>query len=295
MLSRVHIAITGFLVVAVVGGLLTLYVPAFIDALFPGFARYYVIAEAVLILAFGYAAIKLIEGAIISYGAQKERMDERSVARVVAFAGYSVLAILILSVFKVNLTGILIGAGFLGIVLGLASQNTLGNFFAGVTMMAAKPFANGDRVTFSTWQYGMMPPSYAHHAMLPGYSGIIEDIGLMYTKVKLDDGPIMLVPNGVLNQAAIINYSLSEVKDVVIRVELVKKDMPAFKKKAERLVRADKRLHKAIKGGISILVTDIGVSNYGIRVKVTVPISEEAYAIQKLSDILLSVSKDFQT
>ena len=161
--------------------------------------------------------------------------------------------------------------------------------------MTAKPFANGDRITFSTWQYGMVPPSYTHHTMLPGYSGRIENIGLMYTQIKLDDGPSIFVPNGVINQAVIINYTVSEVKDVVIRVELVKRNVDSFRKDVEKLVAADRKLHKVIKGKIDILVTDIGINSYGVRLKVTVPVKDEYQVTERLSAITLSVSKDFQS
>ncbi len=295
MFKKTYVVLTGFLVVAAVGGLLALSAPVITGNFLPGAVKYDDFIASALILVFGYVALRLLGTAIISYGAGKTRMDERSVARVVTIIGYAILILFVMSAFRINFTGIIVGAGFLGIVIGLASQSTLGNFFAGITMMAARPFAIGDRITFTTWQYGMMPPSYAHHTMLPGYSGTIEDIGLMYTRIKLDDGPSAFVPNGVINQAAIINYSISEFKDVIIRVELVKRNVAAFRKRLDKLVAADRKLQKIIGGKVDLLVTDIGVSNYGIRLKATVPMGEESYVTEKLSAIALSASEDFQS
>ena len=82
---------------------------------------------------------------------------------------------------------------------------------------------------------------------------------------------------------------------MIIRVELVKRDIESFKDKVEKRVYADKRLKKAIGGNIEVLVTDIGVSNYGARVRVTVPVEEEAYTTEKLSGIVLFVSEGFQS
>ncbi|MEM4224776.1 MAG: mechanosensitive ion channel, partial [Desulfurococcaceae archaeon] len=40
-----------------------------------------------------------------------------------------------LSILRIYLTGFLLAAGFAGIVIGLAAQQTLGNFFAGLTLL----------------------------------------------------------------------------------------------------------------------------------------------------------------
>ena len=50
----------------------------------------------------------------------------------------------ILSLFGYNLTVILAGLGFMGIVIGYAAQATLANFFAGLQMMFDRPFKIGD-------------------------------------------------------------------------------------------------------------------------------------------------------
>ncbi len=284
-----------FLAVVVIGGIFTLIVPSLLSSYIHITGVDSEAIRSLSVIVFGYFALQLLNNAIISYGQQKPRVDEKSVVKVVSLIGYIILIAVILSISKINFTGALVGAGFLGIVIGLASQSTLGNFFAGVSMMAAKPFASGDRITFSTWQYGMMPPSYPHHAVLPGYSGVIEDIGLMYTKIKLDEGPVIFVPNGVINQAVIINYSISKAKDVIVRVELVKRKFSAFKREIENKVHAERELDRMIKSPIEIIITDIGISNYGVRLKATVPMNNEAYATDKLSSIVLDISKKFQS
>ena len=160
--------------------------------------------------------------------------------------------------------------------------------------MAAKPFANGDKITFSTWQYGLLPPSYTHSSLLPGYSGIIIDVGLIYTRIKLDDGPSIFVPNGIINQAVIINYSLSDIKCVTIRVELVRKDFDTFQKEIIKRVRLHKKLSRIVKNNLDIRINDIGIMNYGVNVTATVPIENEAYVQAELSKIALSTASRFQ-
>jgi small-conductance mechanosensitive channel len=52
------------------------------------------------------------------------------------------------------------GAGFTAIVLGLATQQTFGNIFAGVVLLSARPFRVGDRVRFaaSAWTWRARSP-----------------------------------------------------------------------------------------------------------------------------------------
>ena len=113
----------------------------------------------------------------------------------------------VLALFKlagVSVESIFIGAGFAGIVLGLASQTVLSNVFAGMLIVFADPFRPGDRVGFVSSQYGVLAPSYAHEALQPMYVGVVEDVGLSYTVLRLDDGGTAKVPNGIVIQALVV-------------------------------------------------------------------------------------------
>jgi MscS family membrane protein len=50
----------------------------------------------------------------------------------------------ILNMFGYDVTALLAGVGFLGIVIGFAAQSTLANFFAGIQLLADRPFKVGD-------------------------------------------------------------------------------------------------------------------------------------------------------
>jgi small conductance mechanosensitive channel len=72
------------------------------------------------------------------------------------------------------------GAGFTAIVVGLAAQQTIGNVFAGIVLLAARPFSVGDRVRFNG--FGM------------DVEGTVASHGLLY--VTMHDGDdLVLVPN----------------------------------------------------------------------------------------------------
>lgn len=63
------------------------------------------------------------------------------------------------------------------IVIGFASQNILGNIIAGLYLAVTRPFKMGDRVSVF------------------GNTGIVFDIGLLYSKLKSDEGDVIIAPN----------------------------------------------------------------------------------------------------
>jgi small-conductance mechanosensitive channel len=287
-MKHYHVYLVGFVIVTVIGLSFDISLYLILSLIgIPEAQLYYQIAESFIAVVFGYAAIKLLAKSVIAYGKLRPTIEEVLLSKVISLLGYAIMVLLVLSIFEINITGLLVGAGFLGIVIGLASQATLGNLFAGVSMMAAKPFTKGERITFSTWQYGMMPPSYAHRTLLPGYSGVIKYIGLMYTQLILDDGRVIAIPNGVMNQAAIINYAVSNTINVEFRVELpINIDFYKFKKELRSSIGRRKKLKTRIKSALNVSITDIGISNYGLDVQTMTIIENETYVKNALSEIV---------
>lgn len=72
------------------------------------------------------------------------------------------------------------------IVIGFASQNVLGNLISGLYLAIIRPFRIGEKVTVF------------------GNTGIIYDIGLLYSRLRTDDGDIILAPNTSMVTTTII-------------------------------------------------------------------------------------------
>lgn len=104
----------------------------------------------------------------------------------------------------VSAQSIFLGSAFAGIVLGLAAQTVLANVFAGLLLVVANPFHPGDRISLVSSSYGALAPSYPHEMLYPRYSGVVEDVGLIYTVIGLDSGGVAKVPNGVVITALIL-------------------------------------------------------------------------------------------
>jgi small-conductance mechanosensitive channel len=110
-----------------------------------------------------------------------------------------------LAVAGISLQAIAVGGAFTAIVLGLAAQQTLGNLFAGMVLLSARPFRLGERVRF---QAG---------ALAGGAEGVVASLGLLYTTLSRGEERIM-IPNNLVLSAAIL--PLREPEAVDVRVTL---------------------------------------------------------------------------
>ncbi|UQX88770.1 mechanosensitive ion channel family protein [Jatrophihabitans telluris] len=108
----------------------------------------------------------------------------------VSVLGYGVILLGILQLLNVNLGSLLVGGAVTGVVVGIAAQQSLGNFFAGLVLMFARPYVPGQRVIVRSGALG------------GPFEGVITDAGLLYSTIETDDGPINL-PNGGLLAAAV--------------------------------------------------------------------------------------------
>ncbi|MGC8538736.1 MAG: mechanosensitive ion channel family protein, partial [Candidatus Micrarchaeia archaeon] len=177
--------------------------------------------NALITAVFGILIIEVLVRAIAEYtkilGAAAETSLATNLFRLIS---YSVLFIIVLSVLNINVTNILIGAGFLGIIVGLAAQSTLGNIFAGISILSARPFKPGDYITVVTWQYSLQPSTHPHERFVPGYSGEVSSIGLLYTKLIGENNAPLYVPNSIINQAMIINHHAAKEKIIHLTIEV---------------------------------------------------------------------------
>ncbi len=163
-----------------------------------------------LTIVLGALVIRLLDRAVVRAGGRWQNPRRTSLARsVVSLAAYILLAVVVIGEVGVGGVGLLAAGGFLGIILGLASQTALSNLVAGVVLLFVRPMAPQDRVTVTTWQYGLLAPAYppkfySQDFLIPGFTGEVVRLGIMYSDIRLDDGTLIKIPNNVLIQAAVV-------------------------------------------------------------------------------------------
>jgi small conductance mechanosensitive channel len=99
-------------------------------------------------------------------------------------------ALLVIPEVRAIAGGLLASSAVLGVIIGFASQRTLGNFVAGVLIAIAQPVRLGDRVCYQ------------------GEDGVIEEIGLTYTFIRTEDQARLVVPNEKLASDTIRNSTI---------------------------------------------------------------------------------------
>ncbi len=181
------------------------------------------LAESAFALLFGIAIIEAVSRAIYYYMIKGiNRAEARTLSELFKVVAYSLLALTILTIIVgiQNISGILVGAGFLGIVIGLAAQSTISNLISGVYLLASRTLEPGDYVNIHTWQYTMQPETYPHDKFIPGFSGTIESIGVLYTKLLHEEGIPLYIPNSIVSQALILNYHRARERKLRVQFDL---------------------------------------------------------------------------
>jgi MscS family membrane protein len=106
----------------------------------------------------------------------------------------------VFSAWNINLAPLLATAGIAGLAIGLAIKDSLNNIIGGIQLVLDRTFKVGDKVEIE----GVQP-------------GVILDIGLRSTKLKTYDNEVIFIPNGILANSKIKNFTEP---DLSIRVNV---------------------------------------------------------------------------
>ena len=134
------------------------------------------------------------------------RIVRRSVTTTIIFIGL-LTALLVIPQVRAVAGGLLASSAVLGIVVGFASQRTLGNFVAGLLIAFTQPVRLGDDVVIESTE------------------GIVEEIGLIYTFVRTENGDRLVIPNEKLASDTIRNSTIrsrEKVAEISLQVPLGK-------------------------------------------------------------------------
>ncbi|MCD6352437.1 MAG: mechanosensitive ion channel family protein [Armatimonadetes bacterium] len=99
--------------------------------------------------------------------------------------------LLILDQFGYRATALLTGVGLASLGIGLALQDTMANFFAGIWLAVDRPVGRGDYIELSD-----------------GPAGFVEEIGWRHCRLRTWDDKTVVVPNSHLASTVLINHSL---------------------------------------------------------------------------------------
>lgn len=138
----------------------------------------------------GFALQELGAGDSASRLEMQDLRTRQSLYRKILLSLIGVVAIVYtLRIMGADLGPLLAGGTIGGIVLGLALQESLSNFFAGIFLNMDRPAKVGDLVRMEN-----------------GHEGFVEEIGWRSTKVRLWTDAMLVIPNAKFSSSWIINF-----------------------------------------------------------------------------------------
>jgi small-conductance mechanosensitive channel len=171
-----------------------------------GYSLHIRIAAVILIIVLGWGVARALGRAL---GPMLFRRMDPATAGTVGFLvrliGLVVTLLFALSIAGLKPETLLAASAFTAVIVGLASQQTLGNVFAGVVLLSARPFRVGDRIRL---QAGPLAGQI---------EGTVASLGLLFTDLARGDDTIM-IPNTVVLSSAIVPLREPDAVDLLARL-----------------------------------------------------------------------------
>ena len=163
-------------------------------------------ATVLVLLALGWAIARDIgRAAGPTFFRRMDPSTAGTVGFIIRLAAVLVTLIWALHIAGVSASSLVAGSAFTAVIVGLAAQQTLGNLFAGMVLLSARPFRVGERIRLQAGAAG------------GAIEGVVSSLGLLYTTISRGEDRTM-VPNNLVLSAVII--PLREPKSVDVKVRL---------------------------------------------------------------------------
>jgi small-conductance mechanosensitive channel len=164
------------------------------------------------------------------------RVLRRTLYSAIIFVGV-MSALLVIPGVRAIAGGVLASSAVVGLVIGFASQRTIGNAVAGVLIAITQPLRIGDQVE------------------VEGVKGVVEEIGLTYTWIRTRDNDRLVVPNEKLASQSIRNSTIRSQRMLAeVTVQVPNRDLRERVRKLEQV-------------GDEVYVTDVTGDNASVLIR----------------------------
>jgi len=148
-----------------------------------------------------------------------------------------------------SISGLLASLGIGGLAVALAAKDTLSNIFGSIMIILDRPFHLGDWIKTGDLE------------------GIVEEVGFRSTKIRTFEKTLISVPNSVIANAAINNYSRMPKRRIKLTVGVTYETTPSQMSEAVKRIRQMLENHPAINQEFMLVnFTDFGSSSLDILV-----------------------------
>ncbi len=175
----------------------------------------------VFILIIGISSIQTI-AFMLRRSLRKQLSPQRLmlITRTVVYTGYTGLVLIVVKEFNYDLTALFGAAGVVGIVLGVASQTSIGNIISGLFLVGEKSFELGDVVRIGD------------------KTGTVYSIDLLSIKIKTFDNLLIRIPNQSVISSELTNVTRFPIRRLDFQIGVAyKEDLRKVKSILESVAR----------------------------------------------------------
>src|SRR5687768_14678404 len=162
----------------------------------------------------GYLLVRALNFLFFGLAFRLKRIDApqliRNIFSIVGFTIFFLIAFTFLFP-DVNLGALFTTSAIFGVILGLALQDTLGNFFAGISLQADRPFQVGDVITVGAQRH----------------TGVVEEISWRAIKVRTFTNNVVLIANSTAAKEPIEVFPRDNLNARVVFFNTLYTDSPA--------------------------------------------------------------------
>ncbi|MBB5180515.1 small conductance mechanosensitive channel [Planomicrobium koreense] len=164
----------------------------------------------------------------LKYNERRQQTMSKLLENVIAYVVYFMAIIAVLSAFTIDITGLIAGAGVLGLAIGFGAQNLVRDIITGFFIIFEDQFSVGDYVRIGQAE------------------GTVEEIGLRTTKVKGFTGELFIFPNGnvtdvvnfsIHNSIAVVDINISYESDMAKVEQLIQEFLEDIQDKYEQIIK----------------------------------------------------------
>jgi len=186
-------------------------------------------------------------------------MDDVIVDLTKKFAGIAIYVaggIMAMDRLGLNVMPFVAGAGVAGVAIGFAAKDTLSNLISGILLIIDRPLKVGDRI--EVWSAPKNSATW----------GDVVDIGLRATKIKTTDNIVIIIPNNILMNRDIVNYTaISE--EIRVRIPIGISYEADTKKAKDLIVQVSLELDWVMKDPApKVVVKNFGESSVDLEARV---------------------------
>jgi small-conductance mechanosensitive channel len=156
-------------------------------------------------VAVGLVAVSLFAGSVNAETLQMRKEKADALRKWITIALSLGVLLWALGRFGLDLSAYLVGFGISAIVIALAAQSTIANFIAGILVFTEKTISPGDFVKLNVG--GLI-------------EGRIQEISFLRTRLITNDGIMVSIPNSVLLNTAVSNYTLSGERPLIVLMNI---------------------------------------------------------------------------